>query len=75
MDRKRLPESRQMMRKEKKMKEVMEGSGEWAYHRSEHRNVRVGLINSNYEIHISVVIRLELIILFYSPIILFFYSP
>ena len=48
MDRKGLPESRQMgmMRKEKKIKigPVTEGSGEWAYHRSEHRNVRAGLI-------------------------------
>ena len=51
MDRKGLPESRQMgmMRKEKKKTgPVTEGSGEWAYHRSEHRNVRAGLIITRF---------------------------
>ena len=49
MDRKRLQENRQMMRKEKKLKiGVTEGSGEWAYHWSEHRNVRTGLIITRF---------------------------
>ena len=44
-----MQESRQMMRKEKKKRiGVTEGSGEWAYHRSEHRNVRAGLIITRF---------------------------
>ena len=49
MDRKRLPESRQTMWKEIKIKiGVTGGSGEWTYLRSEHRNVRAGLIITRF---------------------------